>query len=237
MINPFTINEVRAFWDRVAPIYEPTNKTIGYVHTQRFEKTLKYGDFQPGQRVLNIWSRTGNLLPYLRRVHNLDITNREVSPTMMIIAQQKYPNEQFALTDLENLSEFPDSSFDRIVSLETLEHTPKPEIFLRELHRVLKPGGRLIVSLPPRGFEIPTRIYDRLFHNHGEGPHQFLWSWEVKRLLRNAGLTLTAHHPAIILPLGNDRFTRASEKILTGLFGRTPLAECGVRHFYLCTRS
>jgi SAM-dependent methyltransferase len=236
MINPFTIGEVCAFWDRVAPIYEPANKTVGYVHTQRFEKTLEYGNFQSGQRVLNIWSRTGNLLPYLRSVPGLDITNREVSPAMMAIAKEKYPTEQFALTDLENLSEFSDQSFDRIVSLETLEHTPKPEIFLRELHRILKPGGLLIMSLPPRGFEIPTRIYDRLFHNHGEGPHRFLWSREVRRLLRTANITLLSHKPAIILPLGNDRLTRASEKILTGVFGKTPLAEFGVRHFYLCTR-
>jgi len=236
MINPFTIGEVREFWNSVAPIYEPTNKTVGYVHTQRFEKTLEYGDFKPGQRVLNIWSRTGNLLPYLRRIPDLHIMNREVSPAMMAIAEDKYPNEQFAFTNLENLSEFPDRSFDRIVSLETLEHTPKPQIFLRELHRILKPDGLLIMSLPPRGFEIPTQIYDRLFHNHGEGPHRFLWSWEVKRLLHDAKLSLVAHRPAIILPLGNNRLTRASDSILTGLFGKTPLAEFGVRHFYIASR-
>lgn len=236
MDNPFSIEEVRSFWDSVAPIYESTNATVGYVHTQRFEKTLEYGDFQPGQRVLNIWSRTGSLLPHLRLVPGLDITNREVSPAMMAIAREKHPTEQFALTDLADLSEFPDQSFDRVVSLETLEHTPKPTIFLGELHRVLKPGGLLIMSLPPRGFEIPTRIYDRLFHNHGEGPHQFLWSWEVKHLLGEAKLKLVAHKPAIILPLGNDRLTRASERILTGLFGWTPLAECGVRHFYIATK-
>lgn len=236
MINTFTIDAVRAFWDRVAPIYEPANETVGYVHTQRFEKTMEYGNFRSGQRILNIWSRTGNLLPYLRRIPDLTITNREVSPAMMALAEKKYPTERFSLTDLADLSEFPDGSFDHIISLETLEHTPKPESFLRELHRVLKPGGQLIMSLPPRGFEIPTRIYDRLFHNHGEGPHRFLWSWEVKQLLRSANFQLLSHKPAIILPLSNDTLTRASETILTGLFGKTPLAEFGVRHFYICTR-
>ena len=79
-------------------------------------------------------------------------------------------------------------------------------------------------------------LYDRLFHNHGEGPHLFLWSWQVKRLLREAGLILKLHAPAIILPLGNDRYTRASERILTGLFGWSPLAEFGVRHFYVASK-
>ncbi len=236
MINSFSIDEVREFWDRVAPIYEPTNAKVGYVHTQRFEKTLEYGDFSSGQRVLNIWSRTGNLLPYLRRIPGLDLVNREVSPNMMAIAQQKFPNESFALTDLENFSEFQDQSFDRITSLETLEHTPKPSVFMKELFRILKPGGLLIMSLPPRGFEIPTMIYDRLFQNHGEGPHLFLWPGQVKHLLTEAGFRLTAHKPAIILPLGNDQLTRASERYFGLLFGRTPLVNFGVRHFYIATR-
>jgi SAM-dependent methyltransferase len=236
VINSFTIEEVRRFWDTVAPIYEPTNATVGYVHTQRFEKTLEYGDLRPGQRILNVWSRTGNLIPYLRRIADLDVTNREVSPAMMAIARQKYPDERFGLTDLEDFSEFADATFDRIVSLETLEHTPKPSVFVRELARILAPGGLLIMSLPPRGFEGPTRIYDRLFHNHGEGPHLFLWPGQVKALLAEAGWKLLRHEPAIILPLGNDRLTRLSEKVLTGLFGRTPLANFGVRHFYIATK-
>jgi SAM-dependent methyltransferase len=37
---------------------------------------------------------------------------------------------------------------DIAVSFETLEHLPSPPVFLSELHRVLKPGGTLIVSTP-----------------------------------------------------------------------------------------
>ncbi len=233
MVNNFSIEDVRSFWDRVTPVYEPSNKRVGYVHTQRFEKTLEYGNFKPGMSVLNIWSRTGNLLPYLRKIPNLTIYNREVSPNMMTVAEKKYPNEQFALTDLEHLSEFADNSFDRIVSLETLEHTPKPFTFICELNRILKPDGLLIMSLPPRGFEIPTRIYELFFENHGEGPHRFLWPLEVKKLIRDSGFHLLAHKPSIILPLINDRLTRRSEKVMNFLFSKTWLANFGVRHFYI----
>jgi len=236
MENKFTIDEVRSFWDKVADIYEPTNKNVGYVHYQRFEKTIEYGDIQHGSTILNIWSRTGNLIPYLRKIPDLTIYNREASPAMMQIARQKFPNDNFELTDLENLREFPDNTFDRIISLETLEHTPKPLSFLKELRRILKPNGILIMSLPPKGFEIPTKIYELFFQNHGEGPHRFLWSKEVKSLLIKSNLTLIQHKPAIILPLMNDRAERLSEKILTGLFGRTPVANFGVRHFYICRK-
>src|SRR3989338_10804986 len=163
MDQKFTIDEVKDFWDRVSHIYEPVNKNIGYIHTHRFEKTLEYGQFEPGQTILNIWSRTGNLLPYLKEIPNLTIYNREVSPAMLTIARQKYPEENFELTDLENLSEFKDNTFDRIVSLETLEHTPKPTIFLSEIRRILKPDGLLIMSLPPKGMELGLKIYELFF--------------------------------------------------------------------------
>lgn len=227
---------MRAHWDETAYIYEPTNKKVGYVHTQRFEKAFEYGQFQPGQKVLNIWSRTGNLIPYVRKVGNLDIHNREVSPKMIELAKKKFPEEEFRLTDIENLTEFQDNYFDRIVSLETLEHTPKPNIFLNELNRILKPGGLLVMSLPPKGFEIPTRIYELFFENHGEGPHNFLWPYQVKKMLKLAGFVLLKHKKFIILPLINDKMTRTSEKILGFLFGWTPLANFGVRQFYIAKK-
>jgi len=236
MINPFTIAEVRAFWDGVAQTYERFNEQVGYVHTQRFEKTMEFGDFRPGQRVLNIWSRTGSLIPRLRTVENLRIDNREASPLMMKIAQDRYPEETFGLTDLENLSEYPDDTFDRIVSLETLEHVPKPQAFLSELRRILKPGGLLIMSLPPRGAEVPEYVYRLFFDDHGEGPHRFLWPFEVKKMFRNAGLTLKKHRRFIMLPFGSDAFVRGSERILTFLFCRTTVRNFGVRHFYVATK-
>lgn len=43
---------------------------------------------------------------------------------------------------------FPDFSFDLIVSFETIEHLDHPEEFLKEIRRVLKPGGVIIISCP-----------------------------------------------------------------------------------------
>ncbi len=177
----FTIDEVRNFWDKVSSIYDSINAKLGYIHTQRFEKTLEYGHINPGQTILNIWSRTGNLIPFLRRTSGLIVYNREVSPAMIAIASQKYPSENFEPTNLENFKEFDDNTFDRIISLETLEHTPKPMVFLSELRRVLKPNGLLIMSSPPKGMEVGLKVYGLFFKNHGEGPHNFYWPSEVKK--------------------------------------------------------
>lgn len=236
MKNNFDINDVRKHWDKVASSYEPANKIVGYVHTQRFERAIQFAKLKPNERVLNIWSRTGNLIPYIRKTPRIDLENREASLKMIAIARKKYPKESFKQTDLNNLKEFKDSSFDKIISLETLEHTPDPQQFLDELGRIIKPKGLIVMSLPPRGFEIPTKIYDRFFYNHGEGPHQFLWSWEVKKLINNSNLKLVHHEGYIVLPLMSDKYTRASEQVLSSLFKHTPLIEFGVRHFYIFTK-
>jgi ubiquinone/menaquinone biosynthesis C-methylase UbiE len=52
--------------------------------------------------------------------------------------------EQADLTSLH----WPDASFDAVISCETLEHLPEPRLGLREIHRVLKPGGHAYLSCP-----------------------------------------------------------------------------------------
>jgi SAM-dependent methyltransferase len=49
--------------------------------------------------------------------------------------------------DLQALS-FPDESFDLCTSTEVFEHVPDDRLAFRELHRVLRPGGRLIFTVP-----------------------------------------------------------------------------------------
>ncbi len=50
----------------------------------------------------------------------------------------------------EDLSFVPDASVDTLVSFETLEHVPDFKRFLREACRVLKPDGRIVISVPNR---------------------------------------------------------------------------------------
>ena len=54
---------------------------------------------------------------------------------------------EFRVGDIFDMH-FADDTFDCVVFLETIEHVYEPATFLREFHRILKPGGFLVLSTP-----------------------------------------------------------------------------------------
>jgi SAM-dependent methyltransferase len=92
------------------------------------------------------------------------------------------PNAAFHLFDGANL-DFPDDSFDGAFINEVLEHVADEQVSLREIRRVLRPGGYLILISPNRGFP---------FEGHGTtiGTREFpfptpLVPWLPESLTRN----------------------------------------------------
>jgi len=57
------------------------------------------------------------------------------------------PNVTF-VADIQDMSLIPDATYDSAICLEVLEHVPNPFRAVAEIHRILKPTGMLIVSVP-----------------------------------------------------------------------------------------
>jgi coenzyme F420 hydrogenase subunit beta len=92
-----------------------------------------------------------------------------------------------------------------------------------------------VLSCPPATAELPLRVYEWLFHNHGEGPHRFLASREVKALLDAAGLEVQCHESTLFIPAG-PRWLRRLDPLVERVVGKTPLGELGIRQFFVCER-
>lgn len=85
---------------------------------------------------------------------------------------EKYKEESEALADELGLSgftfscqdaaktDFADNSFDTIIMNDAMEHVSKPEAVLREMKRILKPGGRLYVNFPPYNHPYGAHLSD-----------------------------------------------------------------------------
>jgi ubiquinone/menaquinone biosynthesis C-methylase UbiE len=75
----------------------------------------------------------------------VDLTEAAIDLARRRFAFENLPGE-FRVADAERL-EFPDDSFDIVYSHGVLHHTPDTHAAIREVHRVLKPGGRAVVML------------------------------------------------------------------------------------------
>jgi len=235
MRNKFTEPQVRKFWNSVAGIYDDENAKFDYAHTQRFYQAIEFMSLRKGERLLNVWSRTGEAIQYLRKSFpGIKIDNIELSDKFVEKAKKAVPMEKFIRGTLHKFP-FRDNTFDCVMSLETLEHTAEPEKFLGEIYRVLKPGKKLVMSLPPATVEYTSVIADFFHIGHGEGPHKFLSSWSVKKMLRKAGFRVLKHKGTVLVPVG-PKFLKKFGYWLEPFVQGTIFAELGIRQFYVAKK-
>lgn len=138
-------HDITQFYDTVAPQF---SQTRGY-WWQGFQFIKKY--LKGEERILDFGCGNGRLVEYLKTEcpGKYDYVGTDISSHLVVLAQQQHPEHRFvALTDERTLP-FGDASFDLIFSIAVYHHfTPEMMIeSLRELKRVLRPGGTIIISV------------------------------------------------------------------------------------------
>ncbi len=62
--------------------------------------------------------------------------------------RKKYPQGKFIEANIPPLSMFEDESFDTVVSFQVIEHIQDDEMYVKEISRVLRPGGKAVITTP-----------------------------------------------------------------------------------------
>lgn len=234
--NRWSDRDVEAHWDRVAPVYVHENDRVKDTHIQRFVETVQHLELEDGMKVLNITSRDGEATDYiLGERPGCSVVNGEISSGLMEVAEGIRPG--IVQQKIEGYSSLPfeDNKFDRVISLETLEHVAEPLRFLDELHRVSIPDAILVLTCPPATSEIPYMVYTLLFGGHGEGPHRFPPSRRVKKMFRLTGWELEHHRGTVLVPVGPAWLRNMGENIIRR-FQKTWISELGIRQIYVCKK-
>lgn len=135
-----------------------------------------------GLRLLDIGCGTGANLPLLREAvgSNGKLAGVDFSSLALNFARQNVGAGASLLQSDALCLPFPDDAFDCVTLLDVLEHLRDDECALREVRRVLKPGGSLVFSVP---------AYQRLWSAHDEALHHFrrYEKQGLQRLLANNG--------------------------------------------------
>ncbi len=89
---------------------------------------------------------------------------------------------------------FADETFDRVIASEVLEHIPDDLHALGELHRVLRPGGSIAVTVPRAWPERVNWLLSRDYHRAAGGHVRIYHHTELEDKLRRVGLEPFRHH-------------------------------------------
>jgi len=91
---------------------------------------------------------------------------------------------------------FPDGTFDRVICSEVLEHIPNDVGAMRELARVLRPGGTMAITVPRFGPELINWALSDAYHNVPGGHIRIFRKSQLKKRLTSVGMQVTGHHYA-----------------------------------------
>jgi demethylmenaquinone methyltransferase/2-methoxy-6-polyprenyl-1,4-benzoquinol methylase len=186
--------EIPRMFSRIAARYDLANHVLSGLRDQAWRRTLvQAAEPKPGERVLDVCTGTGDLLlEFWRKEPQLTLWGLDLSRGMLTVAQSKLqrlsttPHLQrsfnMGLIEGDALQlPFPSSALDIVSIAFGLRNLPSYPQGLREMTRVLRPGGRLLVL----EFGLPAAPWLR-----------GLYGFYLKNIVPRVGGWLTGDPPA-----------------------------------------
>jgi SAM-dependent methyltransferase len=192
---------------------------------RRVDMLCRWGRLARGERLLEIGCGTGLVTERVHAATGASIVGIDISPELVAEAQARLPQAAFRVENAFRMS-FPDASFDAVYGSSILYHL-EIEPALREIMRVLRPGGRMV-------FAEPNMLNPQIFVQKnvplikrwlGDTPHETAFvRWSFARRLRGTGFTRVLVFPFDFLHPLTPRPLIPMVSGLGALMERIPLA-------------
>ncbi|MDP9399162.1 MAG: demethylmenaquinone methyltransferase [Actinomycetota bacterium] len=136
--------DVAAMFDAVAARYDLTNDVLSFGQARRWRHAVVAAvGARPGERVLDLAGGTGTSSEPFARAGAL-VVPCDFSLGMLAVGKRRQSELPFVAGDALRLP-FADGAFDAVTISFGLRNVHDPEAALREMRRVTRPGGRLVV--------------------------------------------------------------------------------------------
>ena len=167
--------------------FQPTYR-IGLTNYVREEQIYKFLDPKPDDVVLDVGCASGRqvfqIAKKIKAGHGIDIAQSFIDEANRYKTERGFVNTFFTRAVGETLP-YEDQQFTKIICAEVLEHVFDKDTALREMLRVLRPGGTLVITVPNlnadgtlwgrflrligvRSFVPMTEFSDKELKNHGD---------------------------------------------------------------------
>jgi len=155
----------KRFWDLYSFFYDSINFSIPYQKLMNL--LVDELEIKSGQKILDFGCGTGNWERVIgkRNLKNVAVTAIDYSDSMLARAKKKCINWNyihFQKIDLNKKLPYENNHFDSIVGNNVIYAVSKQKLTADELYRVLKPGGKIVISDPKPNAQIKLIVAEHL---------------------------------------------------------------------------
>lgn len=236
-MKQWQFSEVGRHWDGVEE-YDDINKET-YSYFRRFTDGYKFSDLPKNSYVLDICARTGNgALFFWEKGIVRKALCADFSPRMQYVCAEllKKSGVLFQQKLVESIPlPFNEREFDVVLCFETIEHVSEPDIFIKELGRVIKKEGQMILTTPNPLWRLTHSLAAIFDLHHSEGPCRFISQRKLRSYLRDAGFDIITERTTVLIPAGPGFLIRLGE-YFENRIGKGLMNVLGLRHIYVCRK-
>lgn len=184
-----------------------------YWMQHKISTAFRLAGFSRADHLLEVGCTAGHYTLMLAR-DGYQITGLDISPESIQAAKVRarilgLSNVEFIAADVDGMGDVANDTFDGAFSFSTLRYVPDPVRSLREIRRVVRPGGQVVIDFPNKycpWFELLKFLLGGEWHIHD---HTYSTS-EVCRMMEQAGflnievrriLFFAKHFPSSLVPL------------------------------------